>query len=178
MLNLDQLRLAQNLPRIRRFQTHHILEEDNVADHSLRATTLYIYFGGTEIIPMMYHDLEEAITSDIPSPIKKNITGLEMYELVRPQFQDPKQKKLGKMCDKLDLVCVLQEQQVKTGTLPSDLLDILEAEKEIVIDIAQELGHKAAVIKLLKELRKPHNKQALTEKLKKEFEEKNKQEKV
>lgn len=172
MLNLDQLRLAQNLSRIRRFQTHHILEEDNVANHSLRATALFIYFGGTEIIPMLFHDLEEAITSDIPSPVKKHITGLEMYEAVRPDFQDIKEKKLGKMCDKLDLVCVLQEQQVKTGMLPSDLLDILEHEKEIVIDIAQELGHKAAVVKLLKELRKPHNKMALTERLLKEFRDK------
>jgi len=174
MLNLDQLRLAQNLHRIRRFQTHHILEEDNVANHSLRAVSLYIYFGGTEIIPMMYHDLEEALTSDIPSPIKKHLQGMELFEHVRPHFEDPKQKKLGKMCDKLDLVCVLQEQQLVAGTLPAKLLDILEAEKEIVIDIATELGLKSGVTKLLKELRKPHNTQSLTEKLKKEFDDKQK----
>lgn len=171
MIDLDQLRLAQNLHRIRRFQTHHILEEDNVANHSFRAVSLYIFFGGTEPIPMMYHDLEESITSDIPSPVKKDIQGLEMFELIRPQWQDQKQRKLGKMCDKLDLVCVLQEQQLTTGTLTTKLLDILDAERELVLDIASELGLKRQVTKFLADLRKPHNTTALTEKLRKEYEE-------
>jgi 5'-deoxynucleotidase YfbR-like HD superfamily hydrolase len=147
-MNLDQLKLALRLHRVRRFQTHHLLEPMSVAEHSLRVASLYSYLGGKELLAAMAHDLEEAITGDLPSPIKKDLQGLEKYEAMRPQFQDATEKKLGKLADKLDLLLHIRN-QVKYSP---ELLEIYETEYEILMDLSRELGKTKDVKKLLKEV--------------------------
>lgn len=151
-MNLEQLKMALNLVNIRRFQTHRLLAERNVAEHSFRAGCVYAYMGGKEFMPMFLHDSEESLTGDLPSPIKKDLQGLEKYESLRPQFQDKKEERLGKLADKLELVLTLREQLEDTGRLPRKLMDIYETELELAMDIAKELGKAKDVKKLLKEL--------------------------
>lgn len=115
---------------------------------------IYAYLGGKELIAAFGHDTEEAITGDLPSPIKKDLQGLEKFENMRPSYQDPNEKKLGKLADKLELVLDLQEQLDDTGRLPKKLMIIYEDEKEMVLEIAKELGKLAEVKKLLRDLNK------------------------
>src|ERR1700682_1887007 len=103
MLSLDQLKLSLNLHNIRRFQTHRLQIPKSVAEHSFRMGLIYAYLGGKELIAAFGHDIEEAITGDIPSPVKRDIQGLEKFEAMRPNYEDPNQKKLGKLADKLEL---------------------------------------------------------------------------
>ena len=166
-LNLDQLKCLLNLQNVARFQTHETISKDNVACHSFRATALYVYFGGTEMLAMFTHDIEESVTGDLPSPIKKYLKGLELFESMRIPFTDKDQETLGKMCDKLDLVIKLQGQFLATGTLPPNLLEIYDAEKEKLLDIASSCSKRAQVKKLLKELSNPLNFYSLMENLEK-----------
>jgi 5'-deoxynucleotidase YfbR-like HD superfamily hydrolase len=149
ILNLEQLKLALRLHRVRRFQTHHLLEPMSVAEHSFRVGALYSFLGGKELLPAMAHDLEEAITGDLPSPIKKDLTGLEKYEALRPQFIDAEEKKLGKLADKLDLLLHIRN-QVKYS---DDLMEIYDTELETVMELAAKLQKTKEVKKLIKEIR-------------------------
>jgi 5'-deoxynucleotidase YfbR-like HD superfamily hydrolase len=146
-MTLEQLKLALRLHRVARFQTHHLLEPMSVAEHSFRVAALYAYLGGKEILPAMLHDLEEAITGDLPSPIKKELQGLEKFEAMRPQFETLEEKKLGKLADKLDLLLHIRG-QVKYS---NDLMEIYDTELECLMDLARELGKTKEVKKLLKE---------------------------
>lgn len=101
---------------------------------------------------MFAHDIEESITGDLPSPIKKDLQGLEKFESLRPDFKEPLEKKLAKLADKLELVLTLREQLADTGRLPRKLMDIYETELELAMDIAKELGKAKEVKKLLKEI--------------------------
>lgn len=152
MLTLDQLKLALNLVNIRRFQTHRLLAERNVAEHSFRAGMIYAYLGGKELIAMFGHDIEESVTGDLPSPIKKDLQGLEKYEAMRPEFEDKAEQRLGKLSDKLELVLTLREQLLDTGRLPPKLMEIYETELDAAKDIAKEVGRVKEVNKLLKEI--------------------------
>lgn len=151
-MTLDQLKLAMGLHNVRRFQTHRLQSPKSVAEHSFRVATIYDFLGGTELIAALCHDIEEALTSDIPSPIKKELQGLEKFEALRPQFMDPLQKRLGKLADKLELVLDLREQLEDTGRLPKKLMRIYEDELEIAMEIARELGKTKEVKKLLREI--------------------------
>lgn len=153
-MNLEQLKLAMNLHCIQRFQTHRMQQPKSVAEHSFRVAALYAYFGGTEVLAAMCHDIEESETGDLPSPIKKHLTGLDRYEALRPQFEDKTQARLGKLCDKLELVLDLREQLEDTGKLPRRLMEIYEAELEMAYDIAKEIGKIKEVKQLIKELSK------------------------
>lgn len=148
MLNLEQLKLAFNLHRVQRFQTSHMLEPMSVAEHSFRVGMLYMYLGGKEPIAAFGHDLEESITGDIPGPIKKDIQGLDKFEALRPDFQDPQEKRLAKLADKIDLVVHIRP-QIKFS---DKLLDIYESELDLAKEIARELGKTREVNKLLKVL--------------------------
>lgn len=152
MITLDHLKLALNLVNIRRFQTHRLLAERNVAEHSFRMASIYAYLGGREIISAMLHDIEESITGDLPSPVKKDLQGLEKFEALRPGFEDKTEARLAKLADKLELVLTLREQLADTGRLPKKLMDIYETELETALDIAKELGKAKDVKHLLKEL--------------------------
>lgn len=152
MLSLDQLKLALNLHVIRRFQTHRLQQPKSVAEHSFRMAAIYSYLGGKELLPAMLHDLEESVTGDLPSPIKKDLKGLEKYESLRPNFETDAEKKLAKVADKLELLLDLREQLEDTGRLPKRLLEVYEAEMETVLDLAKELGKSKEVKKLLKDL--------------------------
>ena len=149
-MTLDQLKLALNLHNIRRFPTHRLMQPKSVAEHSFRVGALYAYLGGTEIIAALCHDIEEAITGDLPSPIKKDLQGLEKFEALRPAFFDTHQKKLGKLADKLELVLDLKEQLEDSGRLPKRLMDIYEDELEMAMDLAKELGKTKEVKQLIK----------------------------
>lgn len=151
-MTLEQLKLALNLVNIRRFQTHRLLAERSVAEHSFRMASIYLYLGGLEVKEALMHDIEESETGDIPSPIKKDLKGLDKYEALRPQFQDKNEAKLGKLADKLELVLTLREQLSDTGRLPKKLMDIYELELDMALDIAKELGKAKEVKQLLKEL--------------------------
>jgi 5'-deoxynucleotidase YfbR-like HD superfamily hydrolase len=154
MINLDQLKLALNLHNVRRFQTHRLQQNKSVAEHSFRVGALYNYLGGTEYESAFFHDIEESITGDIPSPAKKHLKGLEYFEEMRPKYEDTKQARLGKLCDKLELVLDLREQLEDTGKLPKRLMQVYEDELEAVHDIAKELGKAKEVKQLLRELSK------------------------
>ena len=151
-MNLDQLKLALNLRNISRFQTHRLQHRQSVDQHSFRVAALYVYLGGTEVEAALFHDLEEAVTGDLPSPIKVDLTGLEKYELLRPQFADPIEKRLGKLADKLELILDLREQLEDTGKLPKRLMTIYEDEMDRALEIARELGKVKEVKKLLREV--------------------------
>jgi len=152
MLTLEQLKLALNLHNVRRFQTHRLQASKSVAEHSFRVASLYAYLGGKEVLPALMHDIEEAETGDLPSPIKKHLTGLERYEVLRPVFENKNEGRLGKLADKLELVLDLREQLEDVGRLPKRLMDIYETELEMAMDIAKELGIAKEVKKLLKEI--------------------------
>jgi 5'-deoxynucleotidase YfbR-like HD superfamily hydrolase len=137
---------------VRRFQTHRLQAPKSVAEHSFRVAALYAYLGGTEILAALLHDAEEAITGDLPSPIKKTLTGLEKYEALRPQFQNENEKRLGKLADRLELVLDLREQLEDTGKLPKRLMTIYEDELEASLELARELGKIKEVKKLLREI--------------------------
>lgn len=153
-LSLEQLKLALNLHNVRRFQAHRMLQPKSVAEHSFRVASVYAYLGGKEILPAMLHDLEESITGDLPSPIKKDLQGLDKFEAIRPAFEDAQQKRLGKLADKLELILDLQEQLDDTGVLPKKLRRIYEDEKELAFEIAKELGKLTEVKQLLRDLNK------------------------
>ena len=154
MLTVEQLKLALSLHNIRRFQTHRLQAPKSVAEHSFRMGMIYSFLGGKELIAAFGHDLEESITGDLPSPIKKDIQGLEKFEALRPSYQDPLEKKLGKLADKLELVLDLQEQLDDTGILPKKLRTIYEDEKELAFDIAKDLNKLKEVKQLLRDVNK------------------------
>lgn len=151
-MTLDHLKLALNLHNVRRFQTHRLLADKSVAEHSFRMAAIYAYFGGKEILSALLHDIEESVTGDLPSPIKKDLKGLEKYEAMRPEYQDEKEHRLGKLADKLELVLTLRDQLDDTGRLPKKLMEIYENELEAALDIAKELNFTKEVKKLLKEV--------------------------
>lgn len=154
LLTIEQLKLAFSLRNVTRFQTHRLQHRQMVDQHSFRATVLFVYLGGVEILPMLLHDLSESITGDLPSPIKKDLKGLEKFEEIEPKFVDPKQKRIGKLSDKLELVLDLREQLHDTGRLPDKLMSIYEHELDLALDIAKELGIVKEVKQLLKDLAK------------------------
>lgn len=149
-LDKQQLALALKLRNVQRFQTHRLQHRQSVDQHSYRATMLYDFFGGLEHMAMLTHDLEEALTGDVPSPAKKHIQGLNFFENIRVLFKDPREARLGKLCDKLELVLDLREQLEDTGQLPEKLMNIYEDEYDKVMDIAKELKLDKEVKALLK----------------------------
>jgi 5'-deoxynucleotidase YfbR-like HD superfamily hydrolase len=154
MITFDQLKAALTLRNVHRFQTHRLQHRQMVDQHSFRAAALFIYLGGKDIIPILFHDIDESITGDLPSPIKKDLQGLEKFEAIRPKYTETRESRLGLLCDKLELVLDLQEQFDDTGILPKKLRMIYEDEKEMTLEIARELGIIQEVKKLLKDLSK------------------------
>lgn len=153
-LTIEQLKLALNLHNVDRFQAHRMQHKKSVAEHSFRMAMIYSYLGGTEWVAAAAHDLEEAVTGDLPSPIKKDLKGLEKYEALRPQFENDNERALSKLADKLELVCDLQEQLDDSGTLPRKLRTIYEDEKELALDLAKQLDKVKEVKQLLRDLSK------------------------
>lgn len=151
-MTLEQLKLAMNLHNVRRFQTHRLQASKSVAEHSFRVAAIYAYLGGVEVLEAMCHDIEEALTGDLPSPIKKELKGLEKFEDMRPAFKDKREARLGKLADKLELVLDLREQLEDVGRLPRRLMDIYENELDSAKEIAKELGITKEMNKLLKEV--------------------------
>lgn len=149
MIDLDQLKLALRLHRVQRFQTHHLVEPMSVAEHSFRVGMLYAYLGGKEPYAAFGHDLEEAATGDLPSPIKKELQGLEKFESIRPQFKDDEEKKLGKLADRLDLVLHIRPQ----ARFNEELQDIYETELDLLMELARELKKTREVKRILKEIK-------------------------
>lgn len=156
-LNKYQLALALNLRNVLRFQAHRLVHKQCVDQHSFRATILYHHFGGKEPMAMLTHDLEEAITGDLPSPIKKYLTGLNLFESIRIPFTDSKEEKLSKLCDKLELVLDLREQLDDNGQLPKKLMNIYEDEYDKVMELGKELGKEKEVKSLIKNVSQPVN---------------------
>lgn len=152
MLNIEQLKAALGTDNVPRFPTHWVLRTDKVSQHQYRATLLYAYLGGKELLAMLTHDAPEAVTSDLPSPVKKDLTGLEKFDYLSVAFQDMREKRLGKIADKLDLILTLKEQLNAIGRLPDKLMQIYESELDLALDIAKEIGKAKEVKQLLKEL--------------------------
>lgn len=153
-LTIEQLKAAVKTDNVPRFPTHWILRPDLVSQHQYRATLYYIFLGGTELVAMLTHDAPESYTSDIPSPVKKDIIGLDKFDYLSVAFKDPIQKKLGKVCDKLDLLLVLRNQLDAIGKLPDSLMNIYEDEMDKMLDLAKEIGKLKEVKQLLKEIGK------------------------
>jgi len=153
-LNKHQLTLALKLRNVQRFQTHRLQHRQSVDQHSFRTAMIYDHLGGIEHMAMLTHDLEEALTGDLPSPAKKYVQGLDFFEKIRVEFKDPREARLGKLCDKLELVLDLREQLDDTGQLPDQLMNIYEDEYDKVMDIAKELNKEKDVKLLLKNVSK------------------------
>lgn len=149
-LNKFQLALALILRNVSRFQTHRLQHRQNVDQHSFRATMLYDFLGGTEHMAMLTHDIEEALTGDLPSPAKAFIQGLDLFEKIRVPFSNANEEKLGKLCDKLELILDLREQLDDTGRLPEKLMNIYENEYDKVMELAKELNKEKDVKSILK----------------------------
>lgn len=152
MFSIEQLKAGLNTDDVPRFPTHWVLRADRVSQHQYRASLLYAYLGGKELLAMLTHDSPESVTSDLPSPVKKDLTGLEKFDYLSVPFEDPKEKRLGKCSDKLDLVLTLKKQLNAVGRLPDGLMQIYESELDMTLDIAKELGIVKEVKKLLKEV--------------------------
>lgn len=153
-MNLDQLIAGLSLHKVSRFQTYLLNQPKSVAEHSARVAMLYAFLGGKEILPALMHDSEEAITSDIPGPIKKDLIGLEKYtEEYRIPFKDPAEKELCKLADILELVLDLLEQQ-QLGNQNPKLMDVYEETLSDVIERAKKLGKKGEVNKILRKTRR------------------------
>lgn len=167
-LNKFQLALALQLRNVERFQTHRLQHRQKVDQHSFRTLMLYDHFGGTEHMAMATHDIEEAMTGDLPSPVKKYVQGLDLFEKIRVHFTNDREAKLGKLCDKLELVIDLREQLDDTGQLPEKLMEIYEDEYDKVMEIAKELGKEKDVKKLLRNASKSINLEELIKYLKSE----------
>lgn len=151
-MNIDQLKASLSLDNIQRWQKHRKDNKKNDAVHAYRVTVLYRYLGGIEVDAMLTHDNDEIFTGDIPSPSKKFIQGLEQFKYVCVPFVDEKEKRLGKLCDILELVIELKEDLEQYGHLPKRLMEIYEEELQRVLDIAKELGKTKEVRQLLKEV--------------------------
>ena len=106
------------------------------------------------MLPALGHDIEEAMSGDIPGPVKKHLKGLEFFEQLRPKFESDYEKKLAKVCDKLELVLDLREQLEDTGRLPKKLMEIYEDEVDALIELSKEIGKTKEVKTLMKELSK------------------------
>lgn len=149
-MNIEKLFAGLNLHKVRRFQTYLLTAPKSVAEHSARVAMLYSYLGGKEVLPALMHDAEESITSDIPGPLKKHLTGLEPFvEKYRVAFEDPKEKDLCKLADLLELVLDLIEQQLIGNSSP-DLMAVYEETLEEVLNKASKLNKKTDVKKILK----------------------------
>lgn len=148
MLSLEQLKLALKLPNISRAVIHQIVPAFKLAEHSIRVHALYKYLGGKDDEAALYHDLNEVFTGDIPSPAKKHLTGLDYFESQQPQFSDPVEKRLCKLCDKLCLVLQLKPYV----NFSSEVLSIYQEELDTLMDISRELSKTREVKKLLKEI--------------------------
>jgi len=152
MLNLDQLKGCMRLNKVGRFQTTNMLEPMSVGEHSFRATVLYIYLGGTEVISMLTHDAEECESGDIPGPAKR--AGLvtvsqELKDKYCVPFEDPIEKKLGKLADILDLAFHIRKQAKQD----EELMEVYEEELNNIRDLARELKKTREVKKLLREIK-------------------------
>ncbi len=152
MLTMDQLKLAMRLRNVTRFATHRLQKRQSVSDHSFRMACIYIYLGGKEIVPALTHDISESYLSDIPSPAKKKLGGVEQLEdSLRPPFENDYEKKLSQLADLLELVLDLKEQLIEIGKLPPHIAEIYETELDHAKELAKELNKKDEVSKILKE---------------------------
>lgn len=151
-MNLNQLKASLSLDNIQRWQKHRKDNKKNDAVHAYRATVLFRYLGGTEVDAMLTHDNDEIFTGDIPSPSKKFLKGLEQFKYVCVPFISAREKRLGKLCDILELVIELKEDLEQYGHLPKKLTAIYKEELQKVISIAKELSLTKEVKQLLKEV--------------------------
>lgn len=152
MINLDQLKGGMKLNRVMRFQTTNMLEDMSVAEHSYRGALLYMYLGGTEIAAMLTHDGDENQSGDIPGPTKR--AGLvtvshKLKDKYCVPFEDEKEKKLGKLCDILDLILHIRKQ----AKFDDELAQIYDEELDRVFELARELRKTREVKKILKEIK-------------------------
>lgn len=151
-MNLEQLHASLMLDNVQRWQKHRKDNKKNDAVHAYRSTVIFRYLGGQEVDAMLTHDNDEVFTGDIPSPAKKFLKGLEHFKYVCVPFVDEQEKKLGKLCDVLELVIELKEDLEQYGHLPKKLMSIYEEELQRVLELAKELGKTKEVKQLLKEV--------------------------
>ncbi len=72
---VDFVRKLWALNHVRRWNFHPHSREESVAEHSFWVAALTVMFGGStdDVIYALFHDAEEAITSDIPGLVKKRL---------------------------------------------------------------------------------------------------------
>jgi len=151
-MTYKQLILALNTERVARFAVHDLLKADHVDRHQYRVALFYAFLGGKELLPALVHDMIESITGDLPSPIKKYLTGLDTWDHFEVPFKSKYEKHLCKIADKLDIVYVLGKQKQLTGRLPRSLRKIYIRDKATAIKMAKELKKIKEVRLLLKEV--------------------------
>lgn len=155
-MNAIQLKLAlKRLHRIPRFNSYIMTKPKSVLEHSARTAILYHFLGGKEIFPALMHDYSEAVLGfDPPSPIKEQIPEIKAFEL-KPEncipFEDEKEKDLCKLCDGIELLLDLKEQQQLGNTTP-ELLNIYDDVLQEVMDKAKKLGKRSEIKKLINDL--------------------------
>jgi len=155
-MNSKQLKMAmKRMHRIPRFNSYIMTKPKSVLEHSARTAILYHFLGGKEVWPTLMHDYSEAVLGfDPPSPIKEQIPEIKAFEL-KPEncfpFEDEKEKDLCKLCDGIELLLDLKEQQ-QLGNNTPELIDIYDEVLQEVMGKAQKLGRKTEIKKLINDL--------------------------
>jgi len=156
MLTLSQLKIAmKRLHRIPRFNSYIMTKPKSVLEHSARVAIIYHYLGGKEIFQALMHDYSEAVMGfDPPSPIKELIPEIKAFELLPDNcflFTEDKEKDLCKLCDGIELLIDLKEQQ-QLGNNTPELINIFDDVLVEVMDKAKKLGRRTEVKKLINDL--------------------------
>lgn len=155
-MTLEQLKLSlKRLHRIPRFNSYTMTKPKSVLEHSARTAILFHYLGGKELIQALMHDYSEAVLGfDPPSPIKEQIPAIKEFEL-RPEncipFEQEKEKELCKLCDGVELLLDLKEQQ-QLGNNTPELLNIYDDVLQEVMDKAKKLDRRNEIKKLINSL--------------------------
>lgn len=145
----------KRLHRVTRFTSYTMIKPKSVLEHSARVAMIYQYLGGTEVFAALMHDVSEAFLGfDCPSPIKAQIPGIKEFELLPDHcvpFLDEGEKKLCKLCDGIELLIDLKEQQ-SLGNRTPELMSIHDEVLDEVMERAKELGRKSEIKKLIQDL--------------------------
>lgn len=149
--------VINRLHRVSRFTSYTMIKPKSVLEHSARVAMLYQYLGGKEVFAALMHDMSEAFLGfDCPSPVKAKIPAIKEFELLPEhsiQFISDDEKKLCKLCDGIELLIDLKEQQ-SLGNQTTELMEIYDQVIEEVMERAKALGRKSEIKKLIQELTK------------------------
>lgn len=121
---------------VQRFHTRPTIKEENIATHTFRMLVLAdeLYKGATPPIIskyILYHDLAEFHTGDIPYPVKQQLPGVRELEdtansalgITVPRL-DPEQMAVVKSLDMLSFIYYMKLEHSMGNTLNLDRMEV------------------------------------------------------